>query len=124
MTSRHETIFQNYLGVIDAHLADVLEGKVEEMFELRDVAKLLFIHPGHLSNVIKEHTGKHPCYFYEKKILAIAKRYLEDDQYSVADVARLLTYDPSNFTKWFRTYQGVTPSQYRAQLVKKAAAVA
>ncbi|WP_276480854.1 helix-turn-helix domain-containing protein [Paraflavitalea pollutisoli] len=124
MTSRNETIFQNYLGVIDAHLADVLEGKVDTMFELRDVAKLLFIHPGHLSNVIKEHTGKHPCYFYEKKLLAIAKRYLEDEQYSVADVARILTYDPSNFTKWFRTYQGVTPSQYRAQLVKQAAAVA
>lgn len=124
MTSRNETIFQNYLGVIDAHLADVLEGKVDTMFELRDVAKQLFIHPGHLSNVIKEHTGKHPCYFYERKILAIAKRYLEDDQYSVAAIARILTYDPSNFTKWFRTYQGVTPSQYRAQLVKQAAAVA
>lgn len=124
MISRNETIFQNYLAVIDAHLEDVIAGKVDNMFELRDVAQRLFIHPGHLSNVIKEHTGKHPCYFYERKILAIAKRYLEDERYSVAAVARLLTYDPSNFTKWFRNFEGITPSQYRAQLVKTTAAVA
>lgn len=119
MISRNEEIFQNYLSLIDEHLKDIVEGRAETMFELRDFAQRLFIHPGHFSNVIKEHTGKHPCYYYEEKLLVIAKNYLQDARYSVADVAQLLTYDPSNFTKWFKAFEGITPSQYRAQLIKQ-----
>lgn len=119
MISRNEEIFQNFLSLIDEHLNDLIGGRVDTMFELRDFAKRLFIHPGHFSNVIKEHTGKHPCYFFEKKILVIAKDLLQEAQYSVADVARILTYDPSNFTKWFKAFEGITPSQYRARLIKQ-----
>ncbi|GGB12933.1 helix-turn-helix domain-containing protein [Puia dinghuensis] len=113
LLKRSAEIFNNYLAVIDEHLEDILTGNADEMFELRDIAKRLFIHPTHLSNVIKEYTGKHPCYFYEQKILAVAKRLLADSSQSIAAVARRLTYDPSNFTKWFRTYAGVSPSEYR-----------
>lgn len=119
MISRNEEIFQRYLHIIDEHLKDIIGGRADTMYELRDIARVMFIHPGHLSNVIKEHTGKHPCYFYEKKLLVIAKSYLQQQQYSVAEIARLLTYDPSNFTKWFRAFEGITPSQYRNQLIKE-----
>jgi AraC-like DNA-binding protein len=114
--SRKEEIFRQYLAVIDRHIDDILNGRVEEMYELRDIAGELFIHPTHLSNVIKEHTGKHPCFFYEKKLIEIAKEQLNDPANSIADVARRLTYDPSNFTKWFKFFENVTPSQYRKQL--------
>ena len=114
--SRKEEIFQHYLQLIDQHLADLLAGKVDEMFELRNFAEALFIHPTHFSNVIKEHTGYHPCYFYEEKLLTIAKELLMDNKYAVADVASILTYDPSNFTKWFKAFEGMTPTQYRKQL--------
>lgn len=110
---RKEEIYHQYLKLIDDHLADLVAGRVEEMFELRDFAAALFIHPTHLSNVIKEHTGYHPCYFYEEKLLALSKELLLDNKYSVADVAGLLTYDPSNFTKWFKSFEGMTPSQFR-----------
>lgn len=116
--NRKEEIFQNYLSLIDRHIEDILTGKVEEMYELRDMAAELFIHPGHLSNVIKLHTGLHPCYFYEKKLIEIAKGLLQDHNNSIADVARKLTYDPSNFTKWFKFFENVTPSQYRKSLAE------
>jgi AraC-like DNA-binding protein len=111
--SRQEEIFRNFLGLIDQHLADIVSGRVEEMFELRNFAEALFIHPTHLSNVIKEHTGYHPCFFYEEKLLKLAKELLLDNKHSVADVAAILTYDPSNFTKWFKSFEGVTPTQFR-----------
>ncbi|RYY32660.1 MAG: AraC family transcriptional regulator [Sphingobacteriaceae bacterium] len=116
--NRKEEIFQKYLALIDSHIDDILTGKVEEMYEMRDMAAELFIHPGHLSNVIKLHTGLHPCYFYEKKLIEIAKGLLQDPANSIADVARKLTYDPSNFTKWFKFFEHITPSQYRKSLVE------
>jgi AraC-like DNA-binding protein len=121
MISRNEEIYQTYLALIDQHLQDILDGKAEVMWEMRDFAKRLFIHPTHLSNVIKEHTGHHPCYFYEEKLLVIAKNLLQEARYSVADIAQRLTYDPSNFTKWFKAFEGITPSQYRAQLIRQTA---
>lgn len=118
---RSEEIFKDYLRLLDQHLEDILDGSAEEMFELREIAARLFIHPTHLSNVIKDLTGEHPCFFYEHKILDIAKNLLQDPDNSINEVARRLTYDPSNFTKWFKTYAGISPSQYRKQL--KLAAV-
>ncbi|MBC8032635.1 MAG: helix-turn-helix domain-containing protein [Chitinophagaceae bacterium] len=114
MTStRNDQIFQQYLELIDKHLEELLKGDTDTMLELQDFAKQLFIHPTHLSNVVKELTGHHPCYFYEKKLLITAKRLLDDASYSIAGVAAALTFDPSNFTKWFKAFAGVTPSQYR-----------
>ncbi|HEY6900450.1 MAG TPA: AraC family transcriptional regulator [Puia sp.] len=114
--NRSAEILHNYLAVLDQHLKDILDGRADKMFELQEIAALLFIHPTHLSNVIKEYTGHHPCYFYEEKILVVAKDLLKDPHNSIADVARKLTYDPSNFTKWFKVYGGVSPSAYRKQL--------
>lgn len=114
--SRNEEIFQHYLAVIDTHLDDLVSGRTDRMFELQDIAAHLFIHPTHLSTVIKQHTGHHPCYFYEQKIMEQAKKLLQNKQQSVAAIAYTLTYDPSNFTKWFKAFAGVTPSQYRQQI--------
>ena len=111
--SRKEEIYRDFLRLLDEHLADIVAERTDSMKELRDFAEALFIHPTHLSNVIKEHTGYHPCYFYEEKLLKLAKDLLLDNKRSVADVAYLLTYDPSNFTKWFKSFEGVTPSQFR-----------
>lgn len=118
--NRSAEILKDYLAIIDQHLKDVVDGNVDTMFELQDIAARLFIHPTHLSNVIKEYTGYHPCHFYEQKILIIAKDLLKDPHNSIADVARRLTYDPSNFTKWFKTYAGTSPSAYRKQLDEPA----
>lgn len=111
--SRKEEIYQDFLRLVDEHLADIVAERTDKMNELRDFAEALFIHPTHLSNVIKEHTGYHPCFFYEEKLLKLAKELLLDNKRSVADVAYLLTYDPSNFTKWFKSFERVTPSQFR-----------
>ena len=111
---RHE-ITADYLREVDRHLADIVAGRATEMFEIRDFAGILCIHPTHLSNTIKEATGHSPCYFFEERILDVSRELLRDPGRSVADVAANLTYDPSNFTKFFKRFQGCTPGQYRAQ---------
>ena len=111
--ARQHEITQEYLGLIDEHLEDLLAAKVEDMFEIRDFAEKMHIHPTHLSNTIKLTTGYAPCYFFENKIMEVAKGQLLENKLSVAAIARQLTYDPSNFSKFFKHFEGITPKQYR-----------
>lgn len=111
--ARQHEITQEYLGLIDEHLQDVLADRVEDMFEIRDFAEEMHIHPTHLSNTIKLATGHAPCYFFENKIMEVAKVQLLENKLSIAAIARQLTYDPSNFSKFFKHFEGMTPKQYR-----------
>jgi AraC family transcriptional regulator of adaptative response / methylphosphotriester-DNA alkyltransferase methyltransferase len=53
---------------------------------------------------------------------------LEENTMPINAIASLLTYDPSNFTKFFKRFSGETPKAYRdrfllRQLLKKTEAV-
>ena len=58
---RPEEITQNFLSELDNHIADIVSGKKEVFYEIHDFANILCIHPVHLSNTVKETTGKSPC---------------------------------------------------------------
>ncbi|MEO7834585.1 MAG: AraC family transcriptional regulator [Ginsengibacter sp.] len=111
--ARQHEIAKDYLAVLDKHLLDIVEGRASEMYEIRDIANVMHIHPTHLSNTIKVATGVHPCFFYEEKIMNIAKSLLQKNEMSIAAIATLLTYEPSNFTKFFKRFEKKTPKQYR-----------
>ena len=114
--ARQHEITADFLREVDRHLADIVAGRATEMFEIRDFAGILCIHPTHLSNTIKGATGHSPCYFFEARIMDVARQLLQDPRHSVAAIAANLTYDPSNFTKFFKHFQGCTPKQYREQV--------
>lgn len=111
--ARQYEITDAFMNVLDEHLADIVEGRVDEMYEIRDVAKVLHIHPTHLTDTVKHVTGFHPCVFFQDKIIAIAKTLLEKNDMSINTIATTLTYDPSNFTKFFKRFTQQTPKQYR-----------
>ncbi|MGC3966925.1 MAG: AraC family transcriptional regulator [Pirellulales bacterium] len=117
--ARQHEITNDYLKEIDKHLLDIVENRTDQMFEIRDFASILHIHPTHLTNTVKQTTGKHPCFFFEEKLLVIAKRMLADNKMSIAEIAMQLTYDPSNFTKWFKRYAGTTPKRYREDVLRE-----
>ncbi len=116
--TRQEEITNKYFTALDNHLTDIVEGRANEIKEINEIAELLHIHPTHLSNTVKLSTGKSACYFYEHKIIEIAKSLLEQHTKSITEIALLLTYDPSNFTKFFKSYVNQTPSQYRKENLK------
>ncbi|AMR33781.1 DNA-binding protein [Mucilaginibacter sp. PAMC 26640] len=113
--ARQHEITADFLREIDKHLDDLMHNRVMDMFEIRDLAGKLFIHPTHLSNTIKLTTGKSPCYFFEKRIMDLAKDLLQQN-IPINQIAGQLTFDPSNFTKFFKRFEGVTPKQYREQV--------
>jgi len=119
--ARQHEITAGFLKEIDRHLLDIVEGRAFEMLEIRDFAKTLHIHPKHLSNTVKLATGNSACYYFEEKILDIAKELLARNDRPIVSIATLLTYDPSNFTKFFKRFTGQTPKAYRESVLKAKA---
>jgi AraC-like DNA-binding protein len=114
--ARQHEIMGDYFRLLDEHLRDVQAGRVETMFGIKDFAERLHIHPTHLSNTIKHVTGKSPCDVFQGRLCEVAKCLLRDRNRSIADVAQTMTYDPSNFTKFFKRFAGQTPRQFREQV--------
>lgn len=112
---RNEEITQAYFALLDQHIADLISGKEIEMMEISQLADRLFISPKHLSQTIQLTMGHHPCHFYDEKILNAAKKMIMETPLSIAEIARKLTYDPSNFSKFFKKYTGKTPGQFKVQ---------
>jgi AraC-like DNA-binding protein len=50
------------------------------------------------------------------KIMDIARDLLANTADSVTQIATRLTFDPSNFVKFFKRFEGLTPKQYREQV--------
>ena len=113
--ARQHEITADFQRLVAAHVADVAAGRATEMLEIRDFASELCIHPTHLSNTLKLTTGQSPCFFFEAQLMQVSRELLRDTSRPVADIAAGLTYDPSNFTKFFKRFQGCTPRQYREQ---------
>lgn len=97
-------------------MQDLKAGTVTRAFEIRDLAAKLHVHPVHLSNTIKEVTGQSTCNHYESRLVTVAKELLATTNLSIGAIALQMTYDPSNFTKFFKHFTGLTPKQYRQQM--------
>lgn len=115
ISHRKREIAKQYLAELDAHIRELKEGKVTRAHQIRDLAQILHVHPVHLSNTIKEVTGKSTCDHYEERLVGISKELLLTTDMSVATISRQLTYDPSNFTKFFKHFTGITPKKFRDQ---------
>lgn len=117
--TRKDEITRDFLQLLDNHINDILTDKVDYMYHIKDFAGLLHIHPTHFSNTIKLTTGKSPCDFVEERIIVEAKKMLDDSSIPITNICYKLTFnEPTNFTKFFKMMEGITPRQYRKQLAE------
>lgn len=111
--NRGQQITANYFEYLDKHIADVISGKADGFMEINQIANALFLSHKHLTDTVQKETGHHPCHFYDLKIIEAAKTMLVETDNSIATIAKALTYDPSNFSKFFKKFVGITPGQFR-----------
>lgn len=112
-TNRGEEITTKYFAFLDQHIEDVVNGKEGDFLGLNQIAKALHLSHSHLSDTLQQQTGHHPCHFYDLKIIDKAKLLLSDTDLSIAEIAKKLTYDPSNFGKFFKKFAGQTAGEFR-----------
>ena len=116
--SRNTEITEQFLQLVQQNLRDMYAGKAEKRFHAQDFAAEMFLSKIHLSNTIHLTTGKSPCDFMEEGILTQAQRLLRETDLSIADIAYRFVYnDPGNFTRFFKGMCGMTPKEYRKQLI-------
>ncbi len=119
--NRRSEIVAQFMQILDSHLNDIMAGRIDKMYELKEIAEIICLHPVHLSKVIKMEAGHHACYFYEQRILKEAKNLLADQNLTIKAIAYRLDYDVSNFTKFFKRFMDITPSAYRKSLLLSGA---
>ncbi|MCT3761644.1 helix-turn-helix domain-containing protein [Elizabethkingia anophelis] len=113
---RSKEILTSYFAFLDQHIDNVVQGRVPEFMELNQIARELAVSHQHLSDTIQQETGHHPCHFYDEKIIDQAKKLLKETEVPIAQVAMQLTYDPSNFSKFFKKWTGQTPGNFRKSI--------
>lgn len=119
LLSRKEEITKDFFVLLNTHIEDILVGRTEVMYHIKDFAAKLFIHPTHFSNTIKLTTGYSPCHFAEQRVMDEAKKMLSQTDKPINEISFNLTFtDPTNFTKFFKSFEGITPRQYRKQLLE------
>jgi len=110
---RQKEIVKEYILHVNKHIDDLRSGLAERTHEIRDFADLMHMHPTHLSNTISHVLGKSPCDIYEQKLMDLSRELLLSSNRPIAEIARQLDFDPSNFTKFFKIYEGITPKKFR-----------
>jgi AraC-like DNA-binding protein len=108
--SYNQTLLKNYQKLIEQHYTDIKLPK--------DYAELLYITPNHLNAVCKDLLGLSAGELIRNRTLLEAKRLLTNPQLSISDISLKLNFsDNSYFTKFFKKTEGVTPEEFRKQIL-------
>jgi AraC-like DNA-binding protein len=94
----------------------LLSNHFKEERSVQYYAERLFISPKHLTQMLKDTTGRTAGEFIDRAVIIEAKVLLRTPSYNVAQVAEELHFsDQFFFAKFFKKHTGRTPSQFRAQ---------
>ncbi|MFB6456655.1 helix-turn-helix domain-containing protein [Chitinophaga sp. Hz27] len=86
-----------------------------ELHEVGDYATQLHISAGHLSEVVKEHSGKPAIKHMHERITLEARRMLFHSHQTSKEIAFDLGFtDASYFNRFFKRETGMTPAEYRS----------
>lgn len=80
-------------------------------------ADKLFVTPKHLTEVIKQQTGKSAKEWIDELVVLEAKVLLQNASLTIAKIADMLTFtDQATFGKFFKNLTGTSPLAYRQSL--------
>ncbi|MEZ0612088.1 helix-turn-helix domain-containing protein [Fibrella sp. WM1] len=102
----------------DTLLLKTFQAKIDEGFreqhEVSDYAALLHLSAGHLSEVVKQQSGKPAIKHIHDRIVLEARRLLFHTNDSLKEIAFDLGFaDASYFNRFFKRETGLTPADYR-----------
>lgn len=81
---------------------------------VEEYADLLNISAHHLSQSVKQSTGKNALSFINDRLVSEAKTLIRHTEFDISEIGYQLNFsDPANFGKFFKRHAGVTPLEFR-----------
>jgi AraC-like DNA-binding protein len=115
-TEQTEKIIENSAFRITQQYKNALTQFIYEKQRVSDYADFLAVSPNHLNKCIKSVTGKSAQDLLNEMILLEVKTLLKQTDLSISEIAfKIGKEDPSDFSKFFRTKTGLTPTEYRTK---------
>jgi AraC-like DNA-binding protein len=109
-----EKVIENSALRITQQYKNALTQFIYQKQRVSDYADQLAVSPNHLNKCIKSVTGKSAQDLLNEMILLEVKTLLKQTDLSISEIAfKVGKEDPSDFSKFFRTKTGCTPSEYR-----------
>lgn len=97
----------------------LLEENYHKNISINEYASMLAITPNHLTQAVKQLTGKTSNEIIQEKQILEIKRLLVHTNMGVSEIANYLNFaDQSYFTKFFKRITGVTPLRFRMESMK------
>ena len=92
-----------------------IEDHFSEEISLEDVSRRVNISPFYFSRLFKQEIGKSFIEYLNDIRIQKAKEYLMDPLFSIKEICRRCGYsDPNYFSRIFRKYEGMSPSEWRS----------
>ena len=105
------TVTEQAKSYIDAHFF--------EKITQNEIAKAVFLTPGHLSKVFKKEEGISLNQYINNKRISCAKQLISHSDVDISEVAVRSGFNSSSyFITYFRKVTGKTPKEYREDLAK------
>ncbi|WP_248313260.1 AraC family transcriptional regulator [Bosea sp. F3-2] len=91
-----------------------MEARLEEPFDLGQLAQAAGMSEFHFSRLFKKATGLPPSHHFIRQRVAKARQLLQETDTSIIEIGMAVGYSsPSHFAQIFRRETGVSPSDYR-----------
>ena len=104
------------INKVASRFMDDVFDRSQAILPIADYAKRYDVTPNHLNKVVRTKTGKAASEWVRISRLNYAKYLLHETNLTIVEVAeRVGILDQSYFSRFFRQYVGVTPSEYKAQ---------
>ncbi|NOU80795.1 helix-turn-helix domain-containing protein [Paenibacillus sp. LMG 31459] len=115
LKERQETQFNSISEEVKQLIAEAFDTDLT----LEKCSARLNYHPQYISRVFRQETGTSFTDYLAQYRLTVAKRWLKDTDLTITEIAMKLKYNnPANFIRYFRKMEGITPGQYRTNLVE------
>lgn len=97
----------------------LIEENYHHNLRVNHYAELLSVTPNHLTQTVREITGKTSLALIQEKSIVEIKRLLVHTNMNVTEIADAMNFqDQSYFTKYFKKVTGITPLQFRRESMK------
>ncbi|MCK6150448.1 helix-turn-helix domain-containing protein [Paenibacillus silvae] len=108
-----ERQYAQYQNISEKMIA-MIQQDYDKDLTLEECAERLHYNANYLSSVFRKETGASFSEYLTRYRLNIAKRWLDESEWTVKEIAERLRYtNPQNFIRSFRKWEGMTPGRYR-----------